>query len=191
MKTGEHRRWNCIWALLPSVQQPCTCPSVHKLSYQSTVLRTCRVCFTHSLCYLHKESRTWKHCRCVWGVERGSVGGCKHTSSAILHQRCCWSTAHIALQRFEHTARILNGCYPGCLIRLNLHAIEFESSLRKGILMHLQHGLKSNTFVQVWIPTVFLAANRMKWACFERLVHCHIPQCSLKWLKAQSLETEE
>lgn len=186
MKTGEHNRWNWIWALLSLVQQSCTCP-VHKLSYQSTVLRKCRVCFTHSL-LLAQGIRNLKTLEVCVGR---SVGGCKLTSSAVSHQHCCWSAAHRVLQRFEHTARILNGCYPDHLIRFDLHAMEFESSLRKGIFMHLQHGLKSNTFVQVWIPTVFLAVIRMKWACFERLLHCHVPQCSLKWLKAQSLKTEE
>lgn len=173
-----------------SSAESCICSSVHKLSYQSTVLRKCRVCFIHSFYDLHKESWTWKHWRCVWGGEGVWVCVCKHTSFAIFYQHCCWCAAHRALQRFEHSARVLNGCYSACFIRFDLHAMGVESSLWKGILMHLQCGLKSNTFVQVWVPTVFLAAIRMKWACFGGLVHCHIPQCSLKWLKAQSLESE-
>lgn len=56
-----------------SSAKSCTCPSIHELSYPSTVLRKCRVCFTHSLYYLHKESWTWKHWRCLWG---GRVYGC-------------------------------------------------------------------------------------------------------------------
>lgn len=110
-----------------------------------TVLRKCSVCFTHSLYYLHKESWTWKHWRCLCGG--GYTGVCECTSFAILYQH--WHAAHIALQRFEYTGRILKGCYPTYLIRFDLHAVEFESSLWKGILMHLQHGLKSYAFVQV------------------------------------------
>lgn len=192
MKTGEHSRWNWIWALLPAVQ----------LSLVVVLLfMNCHISplFWGSVGYVFPTHSI----TCTRNPELESIGGVfwgagvwvcvnTHTSFAIFCQHCCWyAAAHVALQKFEHTGRILNSCYPTCLIRFNVHAMEFESSLWKGILIHLQHGLKSNTFVQVWVPTVFLAAIRIKWTCFGRLVYCHIPQCSLKLLKAQSLKTEE